>query len=159
MEDILSQLSEGSRAGYLDLINVGKMARSFEWAGHTFIIKSLNLEEEIAIGQLIKPYAGTITEEKAAVAAIAAACIESIDGNPLMVRITKDPVAHLQEKFKMLVSNWYWPVVKRINEEYSYLQDEVSKSMEEFVNLSEEGPMSNLMNYTEDSGPSKDSTY
>lgn len=133
---LIEQLGSTGRAGYLDLVHIGSMTRSFEWMGHTFTIRTLRIEEEIAIGQLIKPYAGSITEEKAAVTAIAAACIETIDGNPVVVQLQRDPVVHLQEKYKALSTNWFWPVVKKINEEYMVLQQEMTKVIEETANLS-----------------------
>lgn len=153
---MLEQLGSGTRAAYLDLIHIGSMTRSFEWAGHTFIIRTLKIEEEIAIGQIIKPYAGSITEDKAAVTAIAAACIETIDGQPLIVQIQKDPVVHLQEKYKALVTHWHWPVAKKINEEYILLQQEMMKVVEETANLSVGDRIQNSADSTEILDPLND---
>lgn len=129
-EDGYNQFSEICEVGYL--------TRDFHWGGHSFIIKTLRLDEELAVGKLIKEYQDTLVEEKAVIIASAAACLVSINGKDFMPYFDKDVYKVLKDRFEYIKNNWFAPVITAINTNYLILLRELYELMEQISNLSQE---------------------
>ena len=122
---------------FIQIVHIGHLNKVFEWNGHQFEIRTLKIDEELAIGQIVKEYKETITEEKAVAVAIAASCIVSINGKNFMPNF--DDVSSLQiirDRFNYIRKNWHWPVIEQINTEYIDLLSEMYLTLEESQNLS-----------------------
>lgn len=109
------------------LLYLGKISKSFRWAGHQFVIKTPNVEDLLEAGQLHKPYVGTISDVKAWQALIAAATVVSVDRQPLSVPLSEDDSA-LRAKFNTTIK-WYPWTLDAIYEEYLLLDARVQEAI------------------------------
>lgn len=119
-----------------ELIHIGNLKDTFDWHQHKFEIKTLKIEEELVIGQLIKEFKDTIAEEKAAAVAIAAASVVSINNKPFMPGYDQSVYVTIREKFNYIIKNWNWVVVETINSEYLQLLAKMYEILESVENLS-----------------------
>jgi hypothetical protein len=130
---------------FSELIHIGHLVHTFDWQQHKFEIKTLKIEEELVVGQLIKEYKDTIAEEKAAAVAIAAACLVSVNNKPFMPEYDKTAYISIRERFNYIIQNWNTVIVDAINVEYLQLLTEVYDILERTENLSQKDLMnSNL---------------
>lgn len=129
--DKSSDAEEGSVSeDTVSLINLGKISHSFNLWGHTIVIRTLRINEELEIGQLVALYKDTEHEDRAYITATVAAAIESVDGDPLYMPL--GPTSSLlRAKFDIVKENYYWPVVLEIFKEYGELIKRVAESLEE----------------------------
>ena len=133
-QDLLKEIASSDE--FNELIHIGHLVRSFEWYNHKFEIRTLKLEEELAVGQIIKEYKDTVAEEKAAAVAIAAACLVSVNNNIFMPRYDKSAYINIKEKFNYILKNWNWVVIESINGEYVQLLASMYDEIERVENLS-----------------------
>lgn len=105
-------LSKEQNQNWNSLAQVGRLTETFNWLGHEFTIRTLKVDEEIAIGQVIKHLDGIVTQEKGAVAAYVAASLVSVDGVPFMGDIESELLNNMLARYKRLVGKYHWPVVE-----------------------------------------------
>ena len=142
MDDTSQDLLEiNNSKEFNELVHVGHLVRTFDWYNHKFEIKTLKLEEELVVGQLIKEFKDTVAEEKAAAVAIAAACIVSINGKLFMPQYEKTAYVSIKEKYNYIIKNWNWVIVEAINAEYIQLLASMYDAIERVENLSEQDRM------------------
>lgn len=106
-----------SRAGddLEGLLYLGALTDTVDVGGHTIVIRTLKIGEELACGQLLRPYEGTVSAAKANLVARAAAAIESVDGQPLHTALGPgDTLSVITAKFQYILNNWYWPVIEEV---------------------------------------------
>jgi len=133
-QDLFEEITNSDE--FNELIHIGHIVRSFEWYNHKFEIRTLKLEEELIVGQIVKEFTDTIAEEKAAAVAIAAACIVSINNTPFMPRYDKSAYINIKEKFNYILKNWNWIIIESINGEYVQLLASMYDEIERVENLS-----------------------
>jgi hypothetical protein len=130
-------LSKNSLDKFVQIVHIGYLNKVFEWSGHQFEIRTLRIDEELAVGQLVKEYKNTITEDRAVAVAIAAASIVSINEKPFMPRFDDDAVLQsIRDRFNYIRKNWHWPVIEIMNAQYLDLLNDVYLTIEESQNLS-----------------------
>lgn len=150
MESSQDFLSKDSLDRFVQIVHIGHLNKVFEWSGHQFEIRTLRIDEELAVGQLVKEYKDTITEDKAVAVAIAAASIVSINEKPFMPRFDEDAVLRsIRDRFNYIRKNWHWPVIEIINAQYLDLLNDVYLTIEESQNLS----LTDLRNSNSSSDP------
>ena len=155
--NIFSKFNSNDFNIFQELTQIGHITHTFDWANHEFVIRTLTIDEEIVVGQLIKHLDGTIVQDKALITAIVAACLVSVDGkSPFPPSVVNDPVVILREHYRMISEKWHWPVVVKINEQYLILQEKMYKTISDIENLSQEGRMKSMDNSTDSFDPSKD---
>lgn len=136
MESSQDFLEKDKLDAFVQIVNIGHLSKTFEWFGHKFEIRTLSIEEELAIGQLVKEYKDSITEEKAVAVAIAAASLISINDRLFKPRFDENAIVEsIKDKFIYIKKNWHWPVVERINTGYLELLGEMYETIEETQNL------------------------
>lgn len=93
------------------LLYIGALKKRFLWMGHEFLIRSLGTNEVLTVGLLQKPYAGTMGEIKAYQAACVAACLISVDRQPMPTPITDEVTdTWLDTRFQYVIDH-YQPIV------------------------------------------------
>jgi hypothetical protein len=158
--NIVSQLSQKDSRIFQELTHIGHLTHTFQWANYEFTIKTLTIDEEVAIGQLIKHLDKNVIQEKALVVGIVAASLVSINGKyPFPETFVEDSVTKLRENYRYISENWHWPVVAKINEQYIILQEKMYKSLQELENLSQEGRLMSLETSIDSFAPSKDHPF
>lgn len=95
---------------YLTALEVGSTTKSTHVFSRRVLMKTANTEGELAIGQLVKPWAGTDAYNRAYKTALMAVCVLEIDGQPLAPPAISDDdlVVHYQQKFEK--ARKYYPV-------------------------------------------------
>lgn len=119
-----------------ELLQIGHLTQKFDWNGHKFEIRTLTIEEELIVGQLVKEYKDSIAEEKAVAVALAAASLVSVNDKPFMPSYEKTPFISIREKFNYIKNNWHWVVVETLNTEYIQLLARLYQTLEDTENLS-----------------------
>lgn len=87
------------------LLYVGSLKKRFRWMGHLFVIRTLTVNETLEVALLNKPYVGTLGELKAYQAAVVAASVVTIDGQPLPIP-TGLSETDLDARFEYVINNW-----------------------------------------------------
>lgn len=101
---------ERHRKDFEGLMFLGRLEDEFEWMGHTFVVRTVTVDELLQASLLTREYEGTLGADRAYLAAIAAAAIETVDGKPLVTPLGRNDNVHAQ-KFKYIRENWYsWTV-------------------------------------------------
>lgn len=137
MESSQDFLSKESLDRFIQIVHIGHLNKVFDWNGHQFEVRTLKIDEELGIGQLVKEYNETIIEEKAVAVAIAAASLVSINGKPFMPRFDEESsLQNIRDRFNYIRKNWHWPVIEVINTEYLQLINEMYETIRESQNLS-----------------------
>jgi hypothetical protein len=107
------------------LLYLGALAKSFDWLGHSFDIRTLRDGEKLAVATIIKPYVDTMGIDRAYACAMAAMCITGVDGDDLPIPIGETKRAHEwgHQRFQYVKDNWYSSTVDRVFNEYLLLED------------------------------------
>ena len=160
LSSIFSQLGSESLVAFHQLSSVGHLTHTFQAFGHEFTIRTLTIDEEVSIGQLIKHLDGNITQDKALITGIVAASLVTIDGLPAFADpVIDNPSLNLREKYRQISEKWHWPIISKINEQYVVLQEKMYQTLEDIENLSLEGRMSSLESSTDTFAPSKEHPF
>jgi len=112
------------------LIN-GSISVEVQLAGHSFVLKTLTIGEELTIAEICKAYEGNFAQAKAIATATVAAAIESIDGRPLMHKLGPDELSTIRQKFQYIRSKWYWIIISELYEHYTLLLDRQINAFQE----------------------------
>lgn len=103
------------------LLHLGYLTGSFEVLGHTFVLRTLTLAEELAVGQIVNDYAATVVQGQAFAAALVAASIVTVDGRELMSALGPSEERTIRERFEYVTKNWYWGTVEQAHQRYGEL--------------------------------------
>lgn len=114
----------------IGLIHLGHLTGRFEVMGHVFVLRTLKLGEELAVGQVVDEYAGTIVQGQAFAAALVAASLMTVDGRPVLAPLGPDQEATIRDKFEYITQKWYTDTVLEIYAQYKTLQQRQSKAYE-----------------------------
>ena len=118
---------------FTGLLYLGAMTRSFEWLGHHFVIRTLSMDELLAVGQIMKPWMGTVAEPKAYTVAMVALSVVTVDGKdelPIPVSDGKGEYAWAYQRFNYVKAHWHSPTIDRVYSEYRALETKVDAVIE-----------------------------
>jgi hypothetical protein len=119
------------RQPFNGLAFIGKLTSDFVWMGHKIVIRTLTDDEVLEVGLLVKPYMGTYGEAKAYQTACVAACVVSVDGQPLPMPLSNVTAAEwLQTRFDWCKGQWHPIVFDAIYQEFLLLDDDVERVLE-----------------------------
>lgn len=113
------------------LLHLGYIEKRVEYAGHTFVMRTLRSGEEISVNQVVKEWDDTVGFAKAYAIAVVAASIELVDGMPLFGQLGPDMVAPIRQKFET-VRQWFWPTIEFLYRSYEELLQEQIQAFETF---------------------------
>lgn len=120
---------EESREDFTGLMFLGALQDTFEWLGHTFVIRTITTNEAIEVGLIHKRYRGSLAEVKAYQAACVAACVVSVDGKelpmPISTRADDSPV----ENRLRVVLDWYPTTIDTVYDAYLSLESRAVEVM------------------------------
>jgi hypothetical protein len=113
------------------LLVLGQLSNTFEWAGHRFVIKTLNTSDELIVALLTKEFQDTIGGTRAYATAMVALCTVAVDGMPLPSPLGEDPLPGgslnwARERFAYC-QRWYHYTVDAIYNEYLTLEARVTE--------------------------------
>lgn len=129
-EEELPEFDEKHRRSFEGLLYLGRASRTFKHLGHEFIIKTMNVDEMLEISLLHQPYKGTVADMKAWQAMTLAACVVSVDGQPISLPVSDDQTA-IETKFRYISKHWYPWIVDKVYEQFLILDAQVAEVLAE----------------------------
>jgi hypothetical protein len=129
--EIENNLTPSVQRDIENLLTSGSISREVELAGHSFVLRTLTIGEELAVAEICGEYEGNFAQTKAIATATVAASLESIDGRPLMSRLGPDVSSNIRQKFQHIRNKWYWIIISELYEHYSLLLDKQLNAFEE----------------------------
>lgn len=96
---------------------------------HSFVVRTLTVGEKIKIAEMIKHLEDSLGYARAYRAAVAAAGLVSVDGQPLLVGSRN--IDAISQKFKYMIDNWHDFVIDILYEKINELEGKVLKVLEE----------------------------
>jgi hypothetical protein len=126
------EFAEEVKEDVIGLLYLGKLSKSFEVYGHRFILKTLTVEEELAVGQIIDEYGGSIFQGKASTAAFVAASVSTVDGEEVVRALMNDPVSRVRAKFNY-VTQWDPVIVEAL---YGCVRELTERKLAAFAEVS-----------------------
>jgi len=96
---------------------------------HSFVIKTLNINEKLEVSLIAKPYLESVGYNRAWKAAVVAAALVSIDGRPLIPSNKTTNV--VKQKYDYVVNNWYDTTIDLLYEELDMLENKVIMVLQE----------------------------
>lgn len=112
------------------LLVLGALTHAVAYGGHNFVLRTLRAGEEIAVTLVTKEYADTLGYAKAYAIATVSAALELVDYMPMYEALGPDMSTPIRQKFTT-VSQWYWPVVEKLYNEYLVLLERQINAFEE----------------------------
>ena len=126
--EALPEFDPRVREDFDGLLYLGRLTDTFSFIGHTFVIRTLTTGEMLEVALLQKPYRESMGDMKAYQAALAAACVVSVDGKPMPLPITNEPVdTALVNRFEYVKRTWFPPLIDVIYERFLALEDRVDQ--------------------------------
>jgi hypothetical protein len=123
----------------IGLMHLGHLTGRFEVMGHVFVLRTLKLGEELAVGQVVDEFAGTVVQGQAFAAALVAASLMTVDGRPVLAPLGPDQEATIRDKFEYITQRWYTDTVLEIYEAYKTLQVRQRRAYEAIQGKSKAG--------------------
>lgn len=111
------------------LLTLGKMEETFSLFSHEFRIKTLNMEEELKIEQLLTDQFSSVYNDKGYRVSLVAASLVLLDQEPLATALSPTDDTFLRSYNK--VKKWYRPVIDAIYERCLALQERQNQALEE----------------------------
>jgi hypothetical protein len=128
VEPPLPEFDPRMKEAFEGLMYLGRLTQTFRFLGHTFVIKTLTTDETLQVGLLQRPFRDTMGDLRAYTAATAAACVVSVDGQPLPLPLTNLPDEDIMaQRFRYVRLHWYPVVLDRVYEEYLLLEAKVAE--------------------------------
>jgi len=101
---------------------------------HTFVVRTLTVNEKLQVSLLTKDYVDTIGYGRAYRAAVVAAGLQSVDGRELVPSTTQKNI--LRQKYEYVINGWYDPVIDLLFGEIDVLEGNVLTVLQELGILS-----------------------
>lgn len=106
-EEPLPEFDPKYREDFEGLLYLGRLEETFRLWGHTFVVRTLTTEQLAEIGLIVRPHTGSNAENAVYQAAVVAAAVMSVDGQPLPQSIRIDDSDELATvKFPYVLKNW-----------------------------------------------------
>jgi hypothetical protein len=113
-----------------DLLQLGELHDEFEYLGHTFHIRTMRIGEELAALSAIKGYNDVpLAQGRAYATAMVAGALVSIDGRPIIEKLSPGDKANATQKFAK-VSKLFFYVIDYLYKRYTALEREQAKVLE-----------------------------
>lgn len=133
IDDLLPEVQEAVDG----LAWLGHLEESFEFAGHTFTLRTLTGEEELLAAQVAQEYRNSLGEPKAWIWAQVALALQAVDDDPdFCPPLGPDRSAFARARFKWVTSRWHWPVAEELMAHYNQLLARALAAIEAAQDLS-----------------------
>lgn len=114
-EEPLPEFDPRHREAFEGVLYLGRLTQTVSLYGHTFVVRTLTTEENAEIALIVKPYEGLPAANMVYQAAVVAAGLVSVDGQPLPGAITVDKTGELTTiKYPYVAKNYMPPVKEAI---------------------------------------------
>lgn len=136
------QFDDRYKDAFHGLAYIGALTGSFEWLGHKFVIHTLTQDEELAAALIVKDFEDTLGQARAYATALAALCVDSVDGEGMPTPVGTGPsYGWAYQRFNYAKARWYRYTIDKIYEKYLELEDLNRGVLEELGKASGSGVM------------------
>jgi hypothetical protein len=127
----LPSFDERYSEAFQGLAYLGSLTESFSWLGHEFVIRTLGVDEQLAVAQVTAKYKDG-GEQLAYVTAVVAMSIVTVDGEELPTPIGEDQLLAEwgHRRFAYVKANWFQPTINEVFQRYLQLEDKVAQVIE-----------------------------
>jgi hypothetical protein len=121
----LPEFDERYRDDFEGLAFIGSLSKEFEWMGHKFVIRTLTVDELLAVTSLTKEFDQTLGTALAYRTAMAAMATVTIDGQELPVPFESDSdnYAWAFQRFNHVKARWFQFTVDAVYGQYLELEE------------------------------------
>lgn len=130
------------------LETLGCVSDELHFWGHSFVMRTLTGEEELAVSVVTKPYVETLGQAKAWAWGNIAVALQAVDGDyGFCPPIGPDPLEFARARFKYCTSKWQYPLAEKLFEHFYALQlraYEALEAMRDFTPASQPSSSSGL---------------
>lgn len=125
----LPAFDERWRDDFHGLAFIGSLSKQFSWLGHRFVIRTLMVDELLAVTVLTKEYQDTLGSGLAYRTAMAALAVQQVDGQDLPVPVgpEQDSFAWAFARFNYAKARWFQFTIDAIYNEYLELEEKTRK--------------------------------
>lgn len=116
----ITELTDAERLLFSSLVTVGKRSKTVEVMGHTVMVESLTVADDLRIGLWCKQYEETRGLSRAYQLAVCAAGVRAIDGQPIFQSLREtgqdesfsNKVEYLKDFYPIVISQLYDAITK-----------------------------------------------
>lgn len=142
VENPFEQFEDGVRADVDSLIHLGELSEDIEFCGHTFGLRTLRVDEEIAAAKAIDSFRDTLKEPQAWAAVQVGLALTHLDGDTdFCPSVGVDKVSFARARFQYVTSQWYWPTIDYLHSEYLALLEKQAIAIRAVQDLSTGSPL------------------
>lgn len=118
------EFDERHKEPFTGLMYLGALAKTFNWAGHEFHIRTLTTQEVLIIAKLTAEYRDTLAQDRAYVSAVVALAVQSVDGVPLPFPYKESEIGHewAIQRFNHVTGTWFAYTIDAVYGEYLALE-------------------------------------
>ena len=118
------------------LIHLGRLEEDFEFAGHTFGLRTLTMAEEIAAAKVVEPFRNTLKEPEAWAAAQVGLALTHVDGDEeFCPQAGPDQTAFARARLNYISTNWYWITIDALFRFYAELLQKQIEAVRQIQDL------------------------
>lgn len=118
------------------LVWLGRLEKTVKFCGHSFTLRTLTVEEELAVAQAINDYKEGVKAGDAYAAATIGVALEAVDGDESFCPpIGPDLIGFAKARLNY-VSQWYLPTIQYLFQQYTTLLQQQAEAIEAIQNLS-----------------------
>ncbi|THA72580.1 hypothetical protein E6R60_27000 [Streptomyces sp. A0642] len=127
---VLPSFDQRHSENFRGLLYIGSLTERFSWLGHDFVIRTLAVDELLAVSLVLKEYQGTGGGEQLAYAtAMVSMSVVSVDGEELPAPIGEDQklAEWAHRRFAYVKNNWYQYTISHVFQKYLELEDKAQQ--------------------------------
>lgn len=143
-QDQTDKFPEEHQAAVDGLLWLGHLENEFKLAGHSFVLRTLKVEEELEVARLCEEFKESIGSPTAFKWAHIALALVSVDGDTdFCPPLGPDRTAYARSRFNY-VTQWYAPVGDFLFNSYAELTRRQTQALEAIENLSPRSPIGSM---------------
>lgn len=134
-EDNRTDLTDEERKQLVSLMTLGKRLKTVNILGHEVVLSSLMSEDELLIGDYVRPYMDTLAQARAYQIATVASAVRKVDGEQWGISLSENPApedgfylrVEKVKKFHPLVLQYIFNECREIETEFADLARKLGK--------------------------------
>lgn len=136
LNPIFAEMAVEDADKVVELVNLGALSSEVDFCGHTFGLRTLRVDEEVAVGAALGSYEGNLKDAQVWGAMHIGMALTHVDGDQdFCPAVGPNKTDFAKARFRWVTSQWYMPTVSFLYEEYTKLlveQNKVTKVVQDF---------------------------
>lgn len=138
VENPFDQFDQSTTDAIDGLIHLGELTKDVEFCGHTFGLRTLRIDDDLAASKVVEDFRGTIKEADAWTSSQVALALTHIDGEEdFCPQAGPSKTAFARARFQYITSNWFQPTIDYLFTEYAALLEKQALAIRAVQDLSD----------------------